>query len=188
MAREPFAVPLVDALRAAYPERCGVVSQFPYKGPTQYAVALLRASIAQSVVLAHDDDSVLAEAIYRDVTDLYQLRSDIIHGNPKMRRDLPTLWGERGYTHVLTTDRTHTLLDRWRDIVRRALTARLMLRDDRLGPPIWPFVGMKGDVDLKLAVKSERDAWRARVVAGATTYGLPLLVEPAPPLVDYRHG
>ncbi len=92
------------------------------------------------------------------------------------------------FAHVLTTDRTHTLLDRWRDIVRRALTARLMLGDDRLGPPIWPFVGMKGDVGLKLAVKSERDAWRARVVAGATTYGLPLLVEPAPPLLDYRHG
>lgn len=135
-------------------------------------------------LLAHDD-SEQADAIYKDITDLYGVRSDIIHGSPEWTKDLPKLWSERGYAHVFERDRTHALLDRWRDIVRRAISARLMLADPRLGTPLWPLVGDETPVDRFLARRDRRDEWRARVVAGAAAYGLPLLADAAPPLIDY---
>jgi hypothetical protein len=138
-------------------------------------------------LLAHDD-SEQAEAIYNDIDDLYTLRSDIIHGNAKLRKDLPTLWAERGYAHVLEEDRLHTLLERWREIVRRAISARLMLGDNRLGEPMWPLAGKEIKVDRFLVRRDARDAWRERIVAGASAYRLPLLADPAPPLIDYLRG
>jgi Apea-like HEPN len=135
-------------------------------------------------LLAHDD-SEQADAIYKDITDLYGVRSDIIHGNPEWTKDLPKLWSERGYAHVFERDRTHALLDRWRDIVRRAISARLMLADPRLGTPLWPLVGDDTPVDRFLARRDRRDEWRARIVDGAAAYGLPLLADAAPPLIDY---
>jgi hypothetical protein len=138
-------------------------------------------------LLAHDD-SEQAEAIYKDLTDLYNLRSDIIHGNPKWTRTPEELWADRGYAHIFERDRTHTLLDRWRDIVRRAITARLLLADPTLGDVLWPVVGDEPPVDRYLARKDRRDEWRARIVDGAESYGLPLLADPAPPLIDYLHN
>lgn len=139
-------------------------------------------------LLAHDD-SEQAETIYKDLTDLYNLRSDIIHGNPEWTRTPERLWSDRGYTHIFERDRMHTLLDRWRDIVRRAITARLMLGDATLGvAALWPLVGEEPPVDRYLARRDRRDEWRARIVDGATAYGLPLLAGAAPPLVDYLHN
>jgi Apea-like HEPN len=135
-------------------------------------------------LLAHDD-SEQADAIYRDITDLYGVRSDIIHGNPEWKKDPQTLWAERGYTHIFERDRTYALLDGWRDIVRRAISARLMLADERLGTPLWPLIGDETPVDRLLARRDKRDEWRARIVEGAAAYGLPLLADPAPPLIDY---
>lgn len=76
------------------------------------------------------------------------------------------------------------LLDRWRDIVRRAITARLMLADESLGTPLWTLVGDDAAVDRSLVRRDHRDRWRERIVAGATSYGLQLLADPAPPLID----
>lgn len=139
-------------------------------------------------LLAHDD-SPQAEAIYTDIQDLYGLRSDIIHGNTKLRRDLPALWRTRAIEQTLERDRLHVLLDRWRDIVRRAIAARLMLGDTRDGlKPLWPLTGGDAEVDRSLVRRDTRDEWRQRIVDTATAYGLPLLAEAAPPLVDYlRH-
>ena len=140
-------------------------------------------------LLAHDA-SEQAEAIYTDIEDLYTVRSDIIHGRAKLQKDLGTLWAARGYTHLLEHDRLHVLLDRWREIIRRAISARLMLGDDRLGPPLWPLTpraGREVKVDLSLVRRDHRDEWRGRIVSGAAAYGLPLLAEMAPPLIDYLH-
>jgi hypothetical protein len=79
--------------------------------------------------LQADDDSEQAETIYLDITDLYGLRSDIIHGNLVFTKDLPTLWEQHGYAQPLPNDRIQLLMDRWREIVRRAIAARLMLAD-----------------------------------------------------------
>ncbi|MDP9225482.1 MAG: HEPN domain-containing protein, partial [Actinomycetota bacterium] len=136
-------------------------------------------------LLAHDD-SEQAEAVYRDLTDLYNMRSDIIHGNPEWTKSPEKLWADRGYTHIFERDRTHALLDRWRDIVRRAIAARLLLGDVQLkGGALWPLTGEEPAVDRLLARKDRRDEWRARIVDGAAAYGLALLAEQAPPLIDY---
>jgi hypothetical protein len=137
-------------------------------------------------LLAHDD-SDLAEAIYTDVEDLYTLRSEIIHGNTSLRRDLPALWKARDYQHILDTDKQHVLMDRWREIVRRAITARLLLADDLLGAPLWPLTGQETKVDRFLVRRDSLGEWRQRLMDGAAAYGLPLLAQPAPPLIDYLH-
>jgi hypothetical protein len=137
-------------------------------------------------LLAHDD-SDQAETIYKDLVDLYSLRSDIVHGKPEFTKTPEKLWRERGYEHVFERDRMHALLDRWRDIVRRAITARLMLGDDSLGVVLWPLIGDEPPIDRYLARKDRRDEWHARIIGGAAAYGLPLLARPAPPLVDYLH-
>jgi hypothetical protein len=134
-------------------------------------------------LLAHDD-SEQADEIYGDIADLYTMRSDLIHGNPEWTKTPDKLLADRGYTHTFERDRMHVLLDRWRDIVRRAITARLMLADEGLGTPLWPLRGDSG-VDRSLARRDRRDEWRARIVAGAAAYGLPLLADAAPPLIDY---
>jgi hypothetical protein len=43
-----------------------------------------------------------------------------------------------------------SLLDRCREIVRRAICARLMLSDDRVGDALWPLRGDEPSVDLAL--------------------------------------
>ena len=134
-------------------------------------------------LLAHDD-SQQAEEIYTDIEDLYCLRSDIVHGRAKLQKDLPTLWKARGFTHTFESDRTHALLDRWREIVRRSIAARLMLGDEELGAPLWPFA-RDVKVDQFMVRRDSRDAWRDRIVSGAEAYGLPLLASAAPPLLDF---
>lgn len=152
-------------------------------GPSQKEEIGLTLRTRAAHLLAHED-SEQAEAIYTDIEDLYGLRSDVIHGNARLRRTLPQLWEARGLNQVLDTDKLHVLMDRWREIVRRAIAARLMLADTSLGEPLWP---LRGDtkIDRALVRKDERDRWRQRIADGADKYTLPLLVEPAPPLIDY---
>ena len=141
-------------------------------------------------LLAHDD-SEQAASIYDDIDDLYNLRSDIVHGNPKPRKELAKLWEERGYDQLFERDKVHLLLDRWRDIVRRAIAARLLLGDSLLGAPLWPFVPVGGKqikVDRFLVRADSRAEWRERIVTGAAAYGLPLLADPAAPLIDYLNA
>jgi hypothetical protein len=154
-------------------------------GPSQKEEVGLTLRTRASHVLAHDSDE--AEAIYTDVEDLYGLRSDVIHGNTRLRRSLQQLWETRGLDQVLDTDKLHVLVDRWREIVRRAIAARLMLADPSVGEPLWPLRG-ETKVDRFLVRQDERDRWRARIADGAARYRLPLLAEPAPPLIDYLHN
>ena len=122
--------------------------------------------------------------------DLYGWRSDIIHGKGKLTKDLAALWADRNYSHVLEHDRLHVLLDRWREIVRRAICARLLLGGDRIGTAPWPLKpvgGKETQVDLALARRDQRDAWRKHIVATADAYGFPLMARKAPPLIDSLH-
>jgi hypothetical protein len=133
------------------------------------------------------DDSAQADAIYSDIEDLYSVRSNIIHGNTKLKPDLPSLWKARGYEHIFETDRLHLLFDRWQDIVRRAITHRLALADSSLGPALWPLTGPEVKVDKMLVRRDTREQWHERVVAVSASFGLPCLTEQAPPLWDYLH-
>jgi hypothetical protein len=118
------------------------------------------------------------DAIFCDIADLYQLRSDLIHGNAKFNRTPAKLFEARGFTQLFVDDQMKVLLDRWRDIVRRAICARLLLAD------VWPLVGDNTSVDRFLVRNDTREAWCQQLVGKAADLGLPLLVNPAPPLVD----
>lgn len=133
------------------------------------------------------DDSVQADDVYTDVEDLYNLRSDVIHGRTKLRWDLQSLWKARGYSHVMPQDSLHVLFDRWREIVRRSITIRLALADDSLGDPLWPLIGQPTKVDKLLIRRDTREQWRERIEAVSASFGLPCLTEPAPLLWDYLH-
>jgi hypothetical protein len=124
-----------------------------------------------------------------DIGDLYDLRSDLIHGNARFRRSPQALCDARGYTRPLPGDRLDALLDRWRDIVRRAIVARLLLADQRCGDALWPLLGNQVAVDRCLVRQDKREEWCQRLADEAGALGLPFLIEPAPPLVDYlRRG
>jgi hypothetical protein len=131
--------------------------------------------------------SARADEVYREITDLYTLRSDLIHGNARFQKSPQDLWEARGHLHVFETDRLRAVLDGWRDIVRRVICARLLLADDRLGSPLWPLIGDEVPVDRYMTRSDKRREWRRRLVSEARSLGLPLLIEPAPPLVDYLH-
>lgn len=130
-------------------------------------------------------DAARAAEVGEDVADLYTLRSDLIHGRARFRHTPVALFNARGYTHPLPEDRLRALLDRWRDIVRRVICARLMLADTRCGDVLWPLIGKPvPSVDQSLERQDNREEWCQRLVDEANALGLPLLVEPAPPLVD----
>ena len=133
------------------------------------------------------DDPAKADAIFGEIADLYQIRSDLIHGSARFKRTPGKLFEDRGYTHLFPDDRIRALLDGWRDIVRRAICVRLLLGDARLGPALWPLVGDTIPVDRNLVRNDKREEWCQRLVGEAADLGLPLLVEPAPPLVDELH-
>jgi hypothetical protein len=137
----------------------------------------LRTRAAQ---LLAPEDSGEAASIYDDVLDMYNLRSEIAHGSPKLKKSLEELWSERGIERVIPGDAAHALIDRWRDVVRRATAARLLLADK------WP---LRGDmaVDRVLVQPDARMDWRNTIVSNAAAYGLPVLATAAPPLVDYLH-
>jgi len=130
-----------------------------------------------------------ANEVSQDVKDLYNLRSDLIHGNARFKRTPQALCDARGYpgTYTLDVYRLRYLLDRWRDIVRRAICARLLLADTLCGDPLWPLVGDPVAVDRFLVRQDKREEWCQRLVDEANALGLPLLVEPAPPLVDFLY-
>lgn len=138
-------------------------------------------------LLGHDD-SERADAIYRDISDLYGLRSDIIHGRPTFTQSPAKLFEARHFGHILPGDQMQALLDCWRDVLRRAIAARLMLADTRLGEPLWSLFGDDTPVDRSMVRKDKRDEWCERIRGGAAALGLPLLVDQAPPLVDYLHN
>jgi hypothetical protein len=133
------------------------------------------------------NDAARADEIYGDLADLYDLRSDLIHGNARFRHTPQELCDARGYAHTFPSDRLGALLDRWRDIVRRAIVARLLLADTRCGEPLWPLRGNQVAVDRCLVRPDKREQWCQRLVDEAAALSLPLLIEPAPPLIDYLH-
>ena len=132
-------------------------------------------------------DSGKADRIFGEIGDLYTLRSDLIHGNTRFQKSPQDLWEARGFKHTFETDRLRAVLDGWRDIVRLAINARLLLGDDRIGEPLWPFLGAEAPVDRYMTRLDKRREWRRRLVAETKAFGLPLLIEPAPPLIDYLH-
>ncbi|MBF6227129.1 hypothetical protein IU470_18710 [Nocardia abscessus] len=122
----------------------------------------LRSRVAALLSAADDPATVL----FRDIGELYGLRSKIVHGGDLTVRQLT-----RAVNAISTVptqaDQDNSLVrlgfanDRLRDILRRAILARLCLAAEP--DPLWPLKGADSiSVDPLLADDATRTAWRAR--------------------------
>ena len=138
----------------------------------------LRLRLRAADLLATPNDS--GDRIYKDVKELYQLRSGIIHGR--------VLTGEevtRSVNRISSASRSslpgeqlELALDRWRDLLRRAILVRAALADEASH---WPFKSSI-DVDGELRTESRRAAWLAHIRRYWTDVGLASALAPIEPL------
>jgi hypothetical protein len=120
---------------------------------------VLRLRTRAAALLATERDP--AAAIFRDVTQLYALRSSLVHGGEVKEKDL--LRTVRSITTVpdeapIGTALGH-LVDRLRDLVRRSLLARICLATAG-EEPRWRL-GDDAGVDAALADDATRAEWRS---------------------------
>jgi hypothetical protein len=122
----------------------------------------LRLRTRVAALLATADDP--AQALFGDVGLLYGLRSKLVHGGQIKQRDLRKGIGRISTVPAETLEHRFGValghaVDRMRDLVRRAILARLCLA---AGPnPAWPFDG-ETPVDAILSDDAHRASWRAR--------------------------
>jgi hypothetical protein len=140
----------------------------------------LRLRTRAANVLATDDDP--SDAIYRDVKTLYRLRSTFVHGGTLSATDAQKAIRSVSGVSVSKWPGVQYLLaiDRWRDLLRRAILARIALVTAVVP---WPGRTRRGklDVDELLLRENQRDCWRQHVRTFWTELGLPYAPERAPP-------
>lgn len=120
----------------------------------------LRLRSRAAALLAGTDDP--GTVVFDDVGQLYTLRSKLVHGGPLTEKTLRKVL--RGISSVPDEDAERRFgiavsyaVDRMRDLVRRAILARLCLGE--LPEPRWPFTGHTS-VDAILTNDAQRQAWR----------------------------
>lgn len=129
-------------------------------------------------LLASGNDS--ASDIYDDIGRCYELRSIVVHGVSKTTDEVRKLVSKVPATSpgLMARDKTELLIDRFRDLVRRAILVRVALST---GPdPLWPF-DRSNAMDKWLTDDAARrrlnSEWRRRIRG----YGFPAAIEPATP-------
>jgi len=138
----------------------------------------LRLRARAAGILATDSDP--PDAIYRDVKTLYDLRSTFVHGGTlsgkAVEKAIKSVCGAAAATWP--AEQYLLALDRWRDLLRRAVLARIALATAAIP---WT-AGSKGsgrlDVDELLLRESDRNAWRQHIRAFWTDLGLPDALNP----------
>jgi hypothetical protein len=141
----------------------------------------LRLRTRAADILATDADT--PESIYRDVKMLYDLRSTIVHGASVSAKAMEKAIRSVTGAAVARWPAGQYLLalDRWRDLLRRAVLARIALNT-----AVVPWsAGGKGnsqlDVDKYLLREIDRIAWRDHIRAYWADRGLPHAPDPSPP-------
>jgi len=143
----------------------------------------LRARVA--ALLATDNDS--ARALFDDVGQLYNLRSKLVHGGQIKQKELRRIIARISTVpadapeHRFGVALGHAV-DRMRDLVRRAILARLCLAAEP--GPLWPFVGDIA-VDATLADDTKRAAWRGRWHERLAALGVEYAAGPPRSAVDF---
>ena len=131
----------------------------------------LRLRTRVAALLATDDDT--GKALFDDVGQLYGLRSKIIHGGQIKQKELRKVIGRISTVPEDAVEHFGVALgyavDRMRDLVRRAILARLCLAAEP--DPLWPFEGDTA-VDAVLADDMRRAAWRERWHAHLAALGV----------------
>ena len=122
---------------------------------------LLRLKSRAASLLSVDDDP--PERIFHDLDVLYDLRSTIVHGSAlsqkALRRRLDRLIPDQPHEFDSAGLQLDLAVDRLRDLVRRALVARMCLADGK--EPLWPLGGDGGpNVDAVLVDDELRVVWR----------------------------
>lgn len=137
----------------------------------------LRLRSRAATLLATENDP--APTIYRDVSDLYSIRSKLVHGSTLEIKELMRLLRRvvPGHDDQFGAESFAFAVDRLRDLVRRAILARLALAADHEAR--WTFEGTTS-VDAQLSDDSTRQMWRSVWREKMNTYGLDSACEPAP--------
>ena len=145
----------------------------------------LRLRSRAAALLSTDSDP--AQTIFSDITQLYDLRSTLVHGGELTQKEL-----QKTVRRISTVpdDRAESMfgialgfaLDRLRDLVRRAILARLGLAagDD----PPWP---LRGDfpVERHLTDDATRQQWRNRWRQVLEDTGIGDVADPQQTALDY---
>lgn len=139
-----------------------------------------------AALLATDSDP--AQAIFGDVKVLYTLRSKLVHGGQIKQRDLRRELGKISTMPEGEADNRFGVaigyaVDRLRDLVRRAILARLCLAAEP--EPVWPFSGTTTSVDQLLADDVIRGQWRERWHGKLAELGISAAAEPPPEAFDW---
>jgi len=140
---------------------------------------LLRLKTRAAALLATDSDP--ARAIFRDIGRLYDIRSRLIHGSALSGKDLT-----KAVTAISTVPDSPSGLavahavERLRDLVRRALLARVALAS--CNPPLWMLGEDKG-VDAHLADMTTRENWRSALLGALESFDAAFAIDkPRTPL------
>jgi hypothetical protein len=145
----------------------------------------LRLRNRSAALLAADGDPAIA--VFADVGLLYGLRSKLIHGGQikesELRRDVRKIStmpdGEADEQFGVAIGRA---VDRIRDLVRRAILARLCLAAEP--DPVWPFSGTTA-VDAQLSDDETRGRWRAGWHDRLAALGIEEAAHRPPQTVDF---
>jgi hypothetical protein len=121
-----------------------------------------------------------AAFIFDELGQFYGIRSKIVHGIPTTPKDVQKFIAKVPATAPgpMPGDKTELLVDRLRDLVRRAILLRLVLAMEP--NPVWALDG--GNVmDRLLTDESDRRRIRAAYAARLRRVGFPMALERATP-------
>lgn len=151
--------------------------------PKEEVTLRLRTRVA--TLLATDRDP--ATALFDDIGHLYNLRSLLVHGGQISSSRLRRVIG--GISTVPEEEMEHAFgvavgraVDRMRDIVRRAILARLCLAAEP--DPLWPFTS-KTTIDAVLTDDTQRVTWRGRWRARLAELGIEHAADRARAAADF---
>jgi hypothetical protein len=138
----------------------------------------LRLRTRAADILATDTDP--PDAIYRDVKTLYELRSTVVHGGRMSEKQVIKALASVNATATAASpaERYLLALDRWRDLLRRAILARIALATATVAWPAKTTSEKSLDIDELLLREDDRNAWRTHIREFWEQRGLPNALEP----------
>ena len=138
----------------------------------------LRLRMRAADLLATADDP--GDLIYDDLEELYGLRSALVHGSvPTPRAFAKTISRVSNATESSHLgEQVEIALDRWRDLLRRAILVRAALAAEA---SFWPLKDSV-DVDRVLRTEGQRAAWLAHIRSYWADVGLASALDPVLPL------
>jgi hypothetical protein len=142
----------------------------------------LRLKMRASALLSTSADP--SRAVFDDVGTLYGLRSKLVHGGSLKEKELRSTIARVSTVPASSSFRIATVqaLDRMRDLVRRAILARICLASEPTA--VWQFEGTPR-VDSLLADEDTRLLWRSLWRSRLESFGAGRAADPSRAAVDF---